>query len=80
MFITVGIFPFSVVGAILWEILNGKVERCPVVSGVIESEVVQQHAEQMAGALRKVAGLGVDKKCGFLRGFCLQVLPDTSLL
>lgn len=58
----------------------GMWKRCPVVSGVIESEGVQQDAEQMAGALRKVAGLAVDKKCGFLRGFCLQVLPGISLL
>lgn len=58
----------------------GKWKRCPVVSGVFGSEVVQQDAEQMADALRKVAGLGVDKKHGFLRGFCLQVLPGTSLL
>lgn len=54
-------------------------KRFPIVSGVTESEVVQQDAEQTAGALRKVARLGVDKKGGFLRGFCLQVLPGTSL-
>lgn len=57
----------------------GTWKRCPIVSGVTESEVVQQDAEQTAGALRKVARLGVDKKRGFLRGFCLQVLPGTSL-
>lgn len=47
----------------------GTWKRCPVVSGVIESEVIQQGAEEMASALRKVAGLGVDNKHGFLRGF-----------
>lgn len=49
----------------------GTWRRCPVVSGLVESEIVQQGAGQMAGALRKVAGLGVDKEQGFLKGFCL---------
>lgn len=65
---------------LLWEFLNGKVEKVPCCFRCYWKWSSSTGCWTDGWCTEEGGRAGIDKKCGFLRGFCLQVLPGTSLL